>query len=261
MSASEAFKAGRLHEAIEAQVRDVKAHPADHGRRLFLVELLAFAGDLDRARRQADAVRYEDPNLDAAMATYRALLDAEASRRRLFAEGLAPKFLADPPGHLRLRLEAVEHLRGGRPAAAAEALARADEAAPATRGTLNARAVEDIRDADDRFGPVLEVMAHGEYYWVPLEQVESLTMNPPRFPRDLLWVPARLEMEGAAGEVFLPALYPGSHGHEDDAVKLGRATTWSEPDAGPVLGAGSRAFLAGDGAVGLLEWREFRAGP
>ena len=36
-------------------------------------------------------------------------------------------------------------------------------------------------------------MAHGAYYWVPLEQVETITMNVPKAPRDLLWVPARLE--------------------------------------------------------------------
>src|SRR5262245_43141677 len=62
MSASEAFKAGRLQEAIDAQIQEVRAHPADHGKRLFLFELAAFAGDLDRARRQIDAVKYDDPD-------------------------------------------------------------------------------------------------------------------------------------------------------------------------------------------------------
>src|SRR3954470_16505756 len=60
LSASELYKAGKLEQAIEAQVKEVRAQPADHGKRIFLFELLAFAGDLDRARRQVDAVQYDD---------------------------------------------------------------------------------------------------------------------------------------------------------------------------------------------------------
>jgi len=56
MNATDLFKAGRLQAAIDAQIQEVKAKPADHGRRLFLFELCAFAGDLERARRQIDAL-------------------------------------------------------------------------------------------------------------------------------------------------------------------------------------------------------------
>jgi hypothetical protein len=46
ISASELFKQGRLKDAIDAQLQEVKAQPADHGERLFLFELASFAGDL-----------------------------------------------------------------------------------------------------------------------------------------------------------------------------------------------------------------------
>jgi type VI secretion system protein ImpE len=257
MNASESFKAGRLQDAIDAQVREVKASPADHGKRLFLFELLAFAGDLDRARRQIDAVQYGDAERDAAVLAYRKLLDAEQARRRLFAEGLTPGFLAEPPDPVRLRLEAVSRLRGGRPAEAAELLARAGEAAPALRGQLNGKPFTSLRDADDLFGDVLEVLSQGNYYWVPLGQIDTLAMNPPKYPRDLLWAPAHLEMRGGpAGDVFLPVLYPGSHEHPDDQVKLGRMTDWKSAEGGPVLGVGRRMFLAGDEEFSLLEWRQ-----
>src|SRR3954469_5292556 len=107
MNATDLFKAGRLQPAIDAQVKDVKAHPADHARRLLLFELLAFAGDLDRARRQVEAIHYDEVERATALQTYRKLLDAEQARRRLFQEGVAPKFLIEPPEHVRLRLEAV----------------------------------------------------------------------------------------------------------------------------------------------------------
>ncbi len=113
-NASELFKAGKLQEALAAQTQEVKNKPGDQAKRLFLFELLAFAGDLDRARRQIGAglVLYEDADLETAATAYRKLLDAE--------EGAAPSVprrrVAGVPGLSRprmsqRRLEAVNRLR------------------------------------------------------------------------------------------------------------------------------------------------------
>jgi type VI secretion system protein ImpE len=257
MSASDLFRAGQLQPAIDEQIKAVKANPADHACRLFLFELLAFAGDLDRARKQIEAVRYDAMELDSAVQSYRKLLDAEQARRRVFGEGIMPQFLVKPPEHLGKRLEAVNALRANRPAEAAALLAEASAAAPAVRGTLNGKPFAELRDCDDLFGPTLEVMAHGDYYWLPLEQVESLAANPPKYPRDLIWLPARLEVrDGPAGDVFVPALYPGTQEQPDDALKLGRATDWKQAEGGPALGIGLRTFLCDEDAVGVLAVRE-----
>jgi len=257
MSANDLFKAGKLQDAIDAQLTEVKTNPADHGKRLFLFELLSFAGDLDRARRQIDAISYGEMERDAAVLDYRKLLDAEQARRRLFGEGLAPQFLLPFPDHVHQRLEAVNRLREGRHAEAAEALARAAAAAPTVSGQLNGKGFASFRDADDLFAGVLEVFSKGIYFWLPLEHVATLAMNAPQYPRDLLWVPARLEMiDGATGEVFLPALYPSSHEHAEDQVRLGRSTDWKNVESGPVLGVGLRTFLVDDDAHSLLEWRQ-----
>jgi type VI secretion system protein ImpE len=261
MTATELFKQGRLQQAIDAQIAEVKATPADHGKRLFLFELAAFAGDLDRARRQIDAVQYEEKDRDVAVASYRKLLDSEEKRRRLFRDGLQPRFLIEPPEHVKLRLEAVNRLREDRQAEAAELLNRANEGAGALKGTLNGKAFEGVRDTDDLFGTVLEVIAHGEYFWLPLEQLDTLASNAPVYPRDLLWLPARVVMkEGEQGEVFLPTLYPGSHDSPDEKIKLGHSTDWKQAEGGPVLGVGARTFLVGDEAHGLLQWRELQLG-
>jgi type VI secretion system protein ImpE len=82
-------------------------------------------------------------------------------------------------------------------------------------------------------------------------------MSAPRYPRDLLYFPARLDLATESGEVFLPALYPGSYRHADDQIRLGRVTDWVAVEGGPTLGVGARTFLVDDEALGLLEWREF----
>ena len=257
MNPGELFKAGRLQEALAAQTQEVKSKPADLGKRLFLFELLAFAGDLDRARRQAAAVTYDDPDLETAAAAYRKLIDAEEARRALFRDGAAPQFLADPPAHVARRLEALNRLREGRPAEAAAELAKAESERPAVAGLLNGKAFDHLRDCDDLLSGVLEVMAKDKYYWVPLEQVESLAANAPAAPRDLLWLPAHLQIrEGPEGDVFLPTLYPNSHEHPDEAVKLGRSTDWAGAEGGPVRGVGLKMFLCGDDDVPILAWRQ-----
>jgi type VI secretion system protein ImpE len=266
MNAGEFYKAGRLPEAIEAQVQEVKANPIDNGKRLFLFELLAFAGELDRAKRQIEVVKYDDADLDIATLSYRKLMDSEEARRKLFAEGVPPIFFGEPSEHLRLRLAAVQQLREKKFEEAALNLARAIEATPAVPGLLNEQPFQSLRDEDDLFSGMIEVMALGRYFWVGFEQIHLLTINPPKFPRDLLFLPAHIEVEyhrsgelqEESGDVFLPTLYPGSHEHPDDMVKLGRLTAWSELDGGLAKAVGLHSYLRNDEPVSLLEWRELK---
>jgi type VI secretion system protein ImpE len=260
MNASDLFKTGKLQDAISAQVQEVKTHPADQAKRLFLFELLVFAGDLDRARRQIEALNYTEVELVAAAQAYKLLLDSEQARRKLFKDGVPPKFFGEAPEHVHWRLEALNRLRENRPGEAAECLAKAEEATPSVQGRLNDKPFTSLRDCDDVLAGVLEVMAQGGYYWVPLEDIETLALSAPKFPRDLLWAPARLERADSGGNVFLPALYAGSHEHPDDQVKLGRLTDWKAGEGGPVQGLGLRTFLLGDDAISLLEWRQLAIG-
>jgi type VI secretion system protein ImpE len=260
MSAHELFKAGKLAEAVEAQTKEVKANPTDNGRRLFLFELLAFSGDLERAARQIDAVRYGDLERDATVQRYRQLIDSETARRATFNDRMAVSFLTEVPFHLRIRLDVARNFLPLHKVAEAQGLLQgAKQGTPHLKVAINGNLADGLLDADDLFGTALEVMTNGLYYWVPLEHVVSLAMNEPKFPRDLLWIPTRIELtDGQSGEVFLPALYPGSHLHPDDLVKLGRSTDWNALEDGPVLGIGRKTYLAGEEPIGILEWRELR---
>ncbi len=257
-TAAELFQAGRLDDAIFAQTADVKAHPGDPAKRLFLFELLMFAGDFERAEKQLTAVQYNELERDAAVATFKRVLQAENERRAFYAQGRRPRFLAEVPPHVELRLDAVAAIREERYAEATDLVARAHDALPEYQGSLNEQAFTLLCDCDDVFGSVLEVVSGtGAYFWVPLEQVDTLLLAEPKYPRDLLWVQAHLEIkDGASGDVFLPATYPGTWQSADDTLRLGRGTDWVEIAPGLVRGVGSRMFLVNDEAKGLLEFRQ-----
>src|SRR5258708_5422333 len=135
MDASALFKAGQLAEAIAAQAGGGKSNRADQNRRLFLFELLAFAGEIDRARKQLDVLNYEEPEILAAIVSYRQNLDAEAARREVFTAGKAPQFLGDMPHHVTLRLQALEELRAGNTKKAAEWVRHRARIAPTDQTT------------------------------------------------------------------------------------------------------------------------------
>lgn len=263
MNASELYKSGQLQAAVTAQLQEVKNDPDNPTKRVFLFELLAFAGDLDRAQRQLEAVRVDDPDRQLSVMAYRQLLDSERARRKLLADGQPPKFLGESqPEHVRVRLEAVTCLRSGRPADAAPLLERANESLEQLEGYLNGIAFKGLRDCDDLLAGVLEVFARGAYYWVPLEQVFQIVIQPPKLTRELLWLPAQLQLvDGEEGGVFLPALYCGSHEYADDKIRLGRQTDWKATDGGPTLGAGLKTFIAGEEGVPVLEWRHLAIAP
>ncbi len=257
MTSTELFQAGKLTEAIAAQIAVVKDKPADHKGRLFLFELLAFSGDLERAKKHLDLLNFDEIELAVTVEGYRKLLASEAARREVFKNGAPPQFLEEPPEHLKMRLEALGHLRLGNAKQANDLLIEAEAQTPVLKGKYNDKPFELIRDADDIFGAVIEVMAKGNYFWVPLEQIELIQMNPPKSPRDVLWRPVILETKtGSAGDAFMPSLYPGSHESADEQIKLGRMTDWRQVPDGPTVGIGTHTFLVGDDAASLLDWKK-----
>jgi type VI secretion system protein ImpE len=254
-SASDAFKAGKLGDAVAAALEQVRAAPADRGKRMFLAELLCFAGDLERADKQLDVLFQPDAPDLMAVTLFRQLLRGETTRREVFAHGRVPEFLTQPSECVKLHLEAAIRLRENKPAEAAELLAKAETIRPVVAGTCDGVAFDDFRDLDDLDAPVFEVItANGNYYWVAADTVELLEFHKPERTRDLYWRPAHMIVkDGPDGVVYLPALYHGSHTATDDAVKLGRRTDWLGGEPEPFRGQGLREFLIGDSAKSIME--------
>jgi type VI secretion system protein ImpE len=261
MNARELYEAGRLQEAIAAMSDEVKKNPTDVGRRGFLCELLCFAGQLERADVQLDAIGHQDPQSMPGVSLWRQLIRAEQARQQFHADGRVPEFLAPPSPALCLHLEASVLLREGKAEEAGRLLARAEAERPKAAGTCDGQKFEDLRDLDDLTAPFFEALTStGKYYWVPMERVELVEFRPPARPRDLLWLRAHMVVrDGPDGEVYLPTLYAGAHADPDDRTRLGRATDWRGGGGAPVRGAGLRTLLVGDADRTILEIKELSA--
>lgn len=264
MTARECYEAGKLDEAIQAALAEVKAAPADSPRRVFLAELSCFTGDVERADRQMDLLADVDPKSALGISMFRQLVRAEQARRQCFAEGRVPEFLVEPSDVLKQHLQASIQIREGDSAGAATLLAAAEEARPKISGTCDGHPFDDFRDLDDLTSCFFEVLtSNGKYYWVPFEKIETVELRPIERVRDLLWRRARMIVrEGPDGEVFLPCLYPGTHSETENGLRLGRATDWRGGNGSPMRGAGLRTYLVGDAAKTILEMKEliFAAG-
>ena len=232
MSVQELFRAGKLQEAIQALGGELRNQPDDNQRRTFLFELLCFAGDYSRAEKHLALLSDSSPDAGMGALLYRSAVSAER-KRRVFFEAKQYRGSTDIPS-----------LRSG---------------------TINGQPFRSIEDIDPRIGARLEVFIAGEYMWLPFSQIGSLTMQPPRYLRDLLWSSANVtarpdKVDRELGEVLLPILYPFSSTHERDTVKLGRETDWVLSQDEPLeIPFGQKLFvLDGERSIPILEIRSLQ---
>lgn len=263
MKPFEYYQAGQLNAAVTAALAAVKSAPNDTQARRLLAELLCFAGDLERADKQLDALGQLDVMAMPDIALFRQLLRADGARAQLYNEGRLPEFLSKPGDEVQARLEALVQLRAGQPARAMELLAQAEAQRRSLRGKWDDQPFEGIRDLDDICASVFEVLTStGKYYWIPMESVEFMEFHPRERIRDRLWTRVHMIVRGGPdGEVFLPTLYANTATCQDDQVRLGRFTDWPDAKDGPTRGLGLREFLVGDEPLPILKFKKLEFEP
>jgi type VI secretion system protein ImpE len=227
MDALSLYRAGQLQAAIAALGDELKKQPLDAKRRIFLFELLCFAGEYDRAEKQLSVVSDSSPQASAGAMLYRSALHAERERQDMFARGALPQGSA--------------------------------HASPA--GELNGARFSGLADADPRIGAHLEVFIAGSYTWIPFAYIEAIETEPPKRLRDLLWLPAALRTTADfrlqdLGEVLLPVIAPLSWKDPDEAVRLGRTSVWKDDPEYGQLPSGQKLLLFGDEEQPFLEMRK-----
>lgn len=270
MTPQELFQLGKLSDAIDAALQTVKSDPSNTNARSFLVVLLCFAGDWERADRQLETLTrlHNGGNPDMALLAIRQLIRAEEARAAFYNDGAVPEFLQRPEGAARQVLQASIKIREGTDESLAEAVTDCDEAEMARQPlsvTWQSRehdarqTASDYRDLDDLLSPITETLTgNGDYYWVPNDQIVSMKFHAPTYPVDLLWRRVSLIVkDGPEADVYIPVTYFGSAASDDEALKLGRATDWvggDESDAkGPVRGLGQRTLLIGEEDIPIMD--------
>ncbi len=259
MDARELIREGRVDEALEAVKNDIRANPADSRHRTFLFQLLAVNGDWDRALSQLNVAGEMDPAALAMMHTYRDALSCEALRAEVMAGTRTPLLFGEPEEWLASMVQANKLSAEGRFEAAQAMREKAFDDAPTTAGTINGEPFEWIADADSRFGPLLEMVVNGKYYWVPFHRLAVINFDEPSDLRDVVWTPAYLTLANGGETVGLvPTRYAGSERDEDSAIRLARKTEWHEHAAGEYHGAGQRILATDAGEYPILDVREIR---
>ncbi len=258
MTSKELVQQGKVKEALAALQGEVRAKPNDAKLRVFLFQLLAVLGDWDRAVNQLKVVTDQDAEALLMAQVCGPALAAENLRAEIFAGKRTPLILGKPEEWVSWLVQANKHFADGEYAAATELRDKAFEAAPTVGGTLNGQAFEWIADADQRFGPLLEAIIDGKYYWIPYSNIRELTIEKPSDLRDLVWLPSIMTLAAGAQKIaLLPVRYPGTEKTEDGAALLARKTEWLEQ--GGISGGVGQRIVATDGAeVPLLEVRKLQ---
>jgi type VI secretion system protein ImpE len=255
-AAEEQLRAGDLAGCLAHLQEQVRCSPADPRQRIFLAQLLMVTGDWDRAVAQLEVLGSLDASALPMVHTYRSAIQCERLRQSVLRGERSPLVFGAPESWIALLVQALA-LGAGRSERADELRAQAFEAAPASAGSLNGIEFEWIADADSRLGPVLEVLLNGAYYWVPLQRVAAMTVEPPADLRDLVWLPVRLTWtNGGQVEALVPTRYVGTETLTDDALKLARKTEWTAIGAEVFAGSGQRVLATSVEEVPLLSVRE-----
>lgn len=255
-SAVTLLKSGDLEACLAALQAEVRAKPQDAKLRIFLFQLLCVLGDWKRAITQLKLCAELDPSALSMAQTYREAIICEVYREKVFSGEKQPLVFGEPQEWTALLLNAVKLLAEGREDEAATLRDKAFDLAPATKGSLNEADFTWIADADTRFGPLLEIIVNGKYYWLPFGAIAEIRADPPGDLRDAVWTAVNLTLANG-GEVvgLIPSRYPGTVAAGSNAQKLARATDWAETPGGWFLGLGQRVFATDAGDVALFDLR------
>lgn len=254
----EALRGGDLAGALALIKERIRANPNDGGLRLTLVNLAALSGDWTSALRQislyGDLSPDEHRQLLVMLVT--SLIEAEKQRCAVLAGKQDPVILSDPLPWAGDLLQMHRHLTAGEYDAASRCRERVADLAGPVSGTIDGHRFKWLGDTDWRFCAVFEAVIGGTYYWLPVQQVQSITLAEPKGLRDLIWHPVNFAfLNGGESPGFIPVRYPGSETSEPSDLALSRATVWDEVAPGIFLGKGQRVFTDGENDYSLLDVR------
>ena len=244
-----------LSQLAELQAR-IRKEPQRVDLRIFLFQVYCLQAAWTKAGSQLQVIEGLDAQALPMVQTYREALRCELLRRSVFAGTRTPLVLGDPQDWLAWLLEANRLQSQGHLDQARELRAKAMDAAPATSGNINGEPFEWLADADSRLGPVLEAVLNGKYYWIPLQRLTRVEVDPPADLRDLVWTPVTLTFtSGGSNVALLPTRYPGAEDLSDDTLRMARSTEWTALAEGIWVGHGQRTLVTDQAEIALMDVR------
>ena len=259
MTPEEYLEQGDLENALKALQTNVRKKPADGKQRIFLFQLLAVAGQWDRALTQLNVAGELDDSALAMVVMYREVLSCEAFREQVFAGIREPVVFSNPDQWVALLIQVLKLMAEGRETEAAELRSEAFELAPASPGEIDGVRFEWIADGDARLGPVLETIIEGRYLWTPFQHIRAIDIEPPTDLRDKVWLPAHITWQnGGECDVLIPTRYPHSYRHADPLVALCRKTEWEERGKDAYIGYGQRMLVTDQNDYALMDIRSIK---
>lgn len=259
MQAEEYLKQGNVEAAMSEVMQAVRDDPSKAENRTFLFQILSIAGDWDRALNQLNVAGELQASAIPMVQTYREALGSEALREQVFAGIRSPLVFGDPERWVALALESVKQSGLGNHTEAANLREQAYEVAPVNSGTINGDPFEWLADADSRIGPFIEAVVNGNYYWIPMHRIASLTIEAPEDLRDLVWIPGQFSWANGGQAIgLIPVRYPETQKSANDLLRLARLTEWEEVSTDVHCGVGQRMLATDAADYSLLEVREIK---
>ncbi|GLR71889.1 type VI secretion system accessory protein TagJ [Agaribacter marinus] len=253
MDAATLLKQGQLAECKAQLFTQVKQDPSNVELRIFLFQLSCIERDWKRALSQLEVLKGLSDSTLALVNTYKQLIDCEAKRERVIAGDIEPTCFGEPLDWLAYYVQAYEQASAGKYQEAQTLLNNGIELASTSSGKVDGKAFSWLSDGDVRFGPSIEVMLNGGYYWLPFEYIKELHFEPVEDLRDLVWRPANLTLKNNGKLiVFVPVRYP-IHGNTTDQQLLSRTCDWDEPVEHFFIGNGQRVLISEDNEYPLLD--------
>ena len=255
MNAEMLIQAGDPAAALKSLEQDIRSKPSDPALRIFLFQLLAINGQWRRAQTQLELINDMDDKAVAMVQVYRDVINCELHREAVFQGQSKPLVMGEPEPWVAHLIEAQQAWARGDMQSFEEFNGKAFAEAPTRSGRINDEGYEWLADADQRFGPVLEVIFNQHYYWVPLERIQRLKTEEPTDLRDLIWLPAEITwMNGGRNMVMLPSRYPGVEGASGPDL-LARHTDWVARGEGQFEGVGQKMLATDANEYPLLQVR------
>lgn len=245
---------GELARARQELIQGVKKDPANTSFRTQLFQVLVFLGEWDKALVHLKAMPKKGKDSQMGHEVYANLIRAEKERTEVINLKKQPSFLPKRPAYADLYLKARALADGGEKVLAEKNLNEIDETRPLVSGTFQNKDFSGFSNTDPLLANFIEIMEYERYLWIPVEELREMIVSKPQTLMDTVWARGSITTwTGLTMGCFFPVLYPLSHTHEDDRIKMGRMTDWQSPGVSYDRASGQQVFQVGEKDVPILE--------